>query len=105
MQLKFPNDKTKQKKTQINWGLLLLGLAGVGGYFWEKRKKEKELAQAQEQAQKESQGQPQDKLLPPVAGEIVLPVETSTEARLRGMGVNPDIPSPYQGDESYKELK
>jgi hypothetical protein len=96
MRMKYPDDKTKQKKAQINWGLLLLGLLGAGGYLWEKRKKEK-IAQAQAQAYK-------DRLLPPVKKTIVHTETGSPEARLRAMNVDTSKVSQYQAGEIFKEV-
>ena len=91
---------TKKKKSSA-WPLLALvgGSLGVW-YLWDKKKK----AQAIEAPRREAEAQAPDRLLPPVATKIVLPVETSAQARLEGMGINPTIPSLYQSGESYKEL-
>lgn len=69
-----------KKKTPINWGLLLLAAIAGGSYLWEKAKKKK-IAEAQAKTYR-------DRLLPPVATKITLPLETSgsPESRLRAMG-------------------
>lgn len=101
MQVKFPNDKTKQKKKGSTWPLLVLGAGGVLWYFWNKKKKEKALilaAQAQAEQlrlQQQARTSPQ----PEPSGT------NSADARLRGMGINTGIPGAYQAGEAYKEIQ
>lgn len=95
MRVKYPDDKTKQKKKGTNWGLLLIGAIGAGCYLWDKaKKKKKELAQAQ----------PYTDQTFPVAQKETFPTETgSAESRLLAMGETFQASNPSARAE-HKEL-
>lgn len=93
-------DPVIKKKTQMNWGLLALGAAGVISYLWDKRKKEKALALVRERQLARTQQLNKVNTQKEPSGN-----GNSPDARLWAMGINTGQPGAYQGNEIFKEIQ